>query len=110
MLRTLLEMRGCRVAEAGNGLEAIKASDRETPELILMDGTLPLLDGLSATRLIRERSARRVKIVAMSGDARPTFQDAALAAGCDDCLIKPIDFARLDTILGNLFDTSVMAA
>jgi len=107
MLRILLEMKGCRVAEAGDGLEAVKAADRETPELILMDGALPLLDGLSATRLIRERSSPKVKIVALSGDARPTFQHAALAAGCDDCLIKPIDFVRLNDILGSLFDTSV---
>ncbi|MEO8435596.1 MAG: response regulator [Pyrinomonadaceae bacterium] len=110
MLRALLEMKGCRVAEAGDGLEALRASAREPLELILMDGTLPLLDGLSATRLIRERDAQGVKIVALSGDARPEFHDAALAAGCDDCLIKPIDFGRLDAILVDLFDTTVMAA
>lgn len=110
MLRVLLEMKGCRVAEAGDGVEAVRASDREPLELILMDGTLPLLDGLSATRLIREGGSRRVKIVALSGDARPEFQNAALSAGCDDCLIKPIDFVRLDAILGSLFDTTVMAA
>ena len=110
MLRTLLEMKGCSVVEAGNGLEALRASSREALELILMDGTLPLLDGLSAIRLIRARSRRPVKIVALSGDARPQFHDAALAAGCDDCLIKPIDFMRLDAILGSLFDTTVMAA
>jgi CheY-like chemotaxis protein len=110
MLRTLLEMKGCRVAEAGDGLEALRASNREPLELILMDGTLPLLDGLSATRLIRERSSRRVKIVALSGDARPEFHNAALEAGCDDCLTKPIDFVRLEAILGSLFDTTVMAA
>lgn len=110
MLRTLLEMKGCRVAEAGDGLEAVEIANRESPELILMDGVLPLLDGLSATRLIREQNLRNIKIVAISGDARPVFQAAALAAGCDDCLIKPFDFLRLNSILGSLFDTSAIAA
>lgn len=109
MLRTLLEMKGCRVAEAGDGLEAVEIANRESPELILMDGVLPLLDGLSATRLIREQNLRNIKIVAISGDARPTFQAAALAAGCDDCLAKPIDFLRLNGILGSLLDASAIA-
>ena len=110
MLRTLLEIKGCRVAEAGDGLEAVEIANRESPELILMDGVLPLLDGLSATRLIREQNLRNIKIVAISGDGRPTFQAAALAAGCDDCLIKPFDLLRLNSILGTLFDPSAIAA
>ena len=110
MLRTLLELKGCRVAEAGDGLEAVRASDREPLELILMDGTLPLLDGLSATRLIRERVSRTVKIIVLSGDARPDFHNAALAAGCDYYLSKPIDFGRLNAILVSLFETNVMTA
>lgn len=110
MLRTLLEMKGCRVAEAGDGLEAVEIANRESPKLILMDNILPLLDGLSATRLIREQNLGKIRIVAMSGDARPVFQTAALASGCDDCLIKPLDFLRLNTILGSLFDVSATAA
>ena len=54
MLRTILEMKGCQVIEAGDGLEAVEQARRERPELILMDGSLPLLDGLQATRRIRE--------------------------------------------------------
>jgi CheY-like chemotaxis protein len=110
MLRTLLEMKGCRVAEAGDGLEAVEIANRESPELILMDGVLPFLDGLSATRLIRKQNLRKIKIVAISGDPRPSFHAAALAAGCDDFLIKPIDFFRLNNILGSLLDTSAIAA
>jgi CheY-like chemotaxis protein len=110
MLRTLLEIKGCRVAEAGDGMEAVEIANRERPELILMDGVLPLLDGLSATRLIREQNLGNIRIVAISGDARPVFQAAALAAGCDDCLIKPFDLLRLNSILRGLFDASVTAA
>jgi two-component system, sensor histidine kinase len=66
MLHSLLEMWGCRVVEACNGLEAVEAASREKPELILMDGRLPFLDGLEATRRIRENGLRdQVKIVAL---------------------------------------------
>ena len=110
MLRMMLEMRGFRVTEAGNGLEAVEIALREAPELILMDGSLPLLDGLSATRRIRAQTLQKVKIVAISGDARPKFQMAARAAGCDDCLLKPIDFGQLEAILGSSFDKLTMTA
>lgn len=104
MLRTLLEMRGCRVVIAGNGLEALKVARREQPALILMDGSLPVLDGLGATRLIRgEALLRDVLIVALNGWGTPSYHAAALAAGCDDCLEKPIDFERLEYHLARLF-------
>src|SRR5215207_4582427 len=54
MLRVLLEQRGYRVVEAGDGLEAVEAARRERPHLVLMDVSLPTLDGLSAIRLMRE--------------------------------------------------------
>ena len=54
MLHMLLEMWGCRVVEACNGLEAVEAASRERPQFILMDSRLPFIDGLEATRRIRE--------------------------------------------------------
>jgi len=107
MLHTLLEMWGCRVVEASDGLEAVEAASRETPEMILMDGSLPLLDGLEATRRIRENGlGDRVKILALDGWGTPSYHAAALAAGCDDSLKKPLDFERLRKHLTPLFDTS----
>jgi len=53
MLRTIFEMKGCRVVEACDGLQAVAVAGRERPDLILMDGSLPVLDSLVATRLIR---------------------------------------------------------
>ena len=53
-LRTLLEMRGFEVAEARDGKEAIEVAERERPDLILMDASMPRLDGFSATRRLRE--------------------------------------------------------
>lgn len=107
MLHMLLEMWGCRVVEACNGLEAVEAAALERPELILMDGSLPFLDGLGATRRIRENALLgQVKILAVNGWATPSYNDAALAAGCDDCIEKPFDFERLRKYLVPLFDAS----
>jgi len=93
MLHTLLEMWGCRVVEACNGFEAVEAASRERPQLILMDGRLPLLDGLEATRRIRENGLwDQVKIVALNGSGSPCYHADALAAGCDDSIEKPFDF------------------
>src|SRR3712207_8036540 len=67
MMRRLLEMSGYRVVEAVNGQEAVEVAARERPDLILMDLSLPLLDGLAATRRIREQpDLRAVPIVAVS--------------------------------------------
>ena len=107
MLHTLLEMWGCRVVEACNGLEAVEAASRERPEMILMDGSLPFLDGLAATRRIRENGlGDQVKILALDGWGTPSYHAAALAAGCDDSIKKPLDFDRLRKYLAPLFDTS----
>lgn len=110
MLRTLLEIMGCRVMIAGNGLEAIKVARRELPSLILMDGSLPILDGLTATRLIRgEAALKGVFIVALNGWGTPSYHAAALDAGCNDCLEKPIDFERLESHIIHLFKRPVAA-
>lgn len=108
MLRTLLEMKGCQVMEAGNGVEAVEVARREQPALILMDGSLPLLDGLDATRLIREDALlSEISIVSLNGWGTPSYHAAALAAGCNDCLEKPIDFERLESHLLRLLNPSV---
>ena len=110
MLRTILEMSGCRVMEACDGFEAVEIAGREPPDLILMDGSLPLLGGLEATRLIREnRLLQEVLIIALSGWATPSFRAAALAAGCNECFDKPIDFKRLNNLITDLSDASFAA-
>ena len=100
MLHTLLEMWGCRVVEACDGLEAVEAASRERPQFILMDSRLPFLDGLEATRRIRENGLRdQVKILALNGSGSPRYHAEALAAGCDDSIEKPFDLDRLRTYL-----------
>ena len=100
LLRTLLERHGLAVVEACNGEEACDVAVRERPDLILMDGGLPVLDGIAATRRLRGLdSLSGVPIVFLSGHAGPQYQLDARAAGCDDYVVKPFDLARLDNIL-----------
>ncbi|MFN2455336.1 MAG: response regulator [Pyrinomonadaceae bacterium] len=103
MMRRLLEMSGYSVVEAMNGEEAVEIARREQPNLILMDLSLPLLDGLAATRRIREHvELRSVPIVAVSAHDTADFHADALAAGCNDYVTKPIDFDQLEELLGRL--------
>jgi len=103
MMRRLLEMSGYRVVEAVNGQEALDAARRERPDLILMDLSLPLLDGLAATRLIRQQAElRQVPIVAVSAHDTSDFHAEALAAGCNEYVTKPIDFDELESVLKRL--------
>lgn len=103
MMRRLLEMSGFHVLEAINGEEAVEIARREHPALILMDLSLPLLDGLAATRRIRQyEELREVPIVAVSAHDTADFHADALAAGCNDYVTKPIDFDQLEALLNRL--------
>jgi len=107
MMRRLLEMSGYRVVEAVNGEQAVESAERERPDLILMDLSLPKLDGLAATRRIRNQvGAKRVPIVAVSAHDTTDFHADALAAGCDEYVTKPIDFSQLEEILKRLLNNS----
>jgi two-component system cell cycle response regulator DivK len=103
MMRRLLEMSGYRVVEAVNGNQAVEAAERDRPDIILMDLSLPQLDGLAATRRIREQQgALRVPIVAVSAHDSADFHAEALAAGCNEYVTKPIDFDQLVELLSRL--------
>lgn len=100
LLRYLLEARGCRVLEAEDGERALDAALRERPDLILMDGSLPRLDGYTATRRLRETDAlRKVPVVFLSGHAGSDYRHRAISAGGDDYLVKPLDTAQMDRVL-----------
>ncbi len=103
MMRRLLELSGYRVSEAVNGLEAVKAAERETPSIILMDLSLPLVDGLAATRRIRQLpNLSDVPIIAVSAHDTADFHAEALAAGCDAYITKPIDYTELEDLITDL--------
>jgi len=103
LLRTWLERRGFRVVEAENGLEAIDQAASESPDLIIMDMQMPQLDGLSATRRIRDlESFHSVPIVAVSAYGADQFRDQALAAGCNEYVSTPFEPATLEGIIRSL--------
>jgi CheY-like chemotaxis protein len=103
MMRRLLEMTGYRVVEAMNGEEAVKLAERESPQLILMDLSLPVLDGLAATRLIRKLPQLALTpIIAVSAHDTSDFQSEAIKAGCNSYVTKPIDFSELETLIRQL--------
>jgi CheY-like chemotaxis protein len=103
MMRRLLEMSGYRVVEAVNGKQAVEQAEQEHPDIILMDLSLPMLDGLAATRQIRAKDGLgEVPIVAVSAHDSADFHADALAAGCNEYVTKPIDFDQLVELLSRL--------
>src|SRR5689334_20400098 len=103
MMRRLLEMTGYRVVEAMNGEDAVKLAQAESPSLILMDLSLPVIDGLAATRLIRKfPELKSTPIIAVSAHDTSDFQSEAIEAGCNTYVTKPIDFAALEELIANL--------
>ena len=103
MMRRLLEMSGYTVVEALNGEEAVRMADTERPQIILMDLSLPIIDGLAATRQIRELpDLKDVPIVAVSAHDTADFHSEAMAAGCNNYITKPIDFGELELLIGRL--------
>lgn len=103
MMRRLLEMTGYRVVEATNGEEAVKIAKAELPQLILMDLSLPVIDGLAATRLIRKLpDFESTPIIAVSAHDTLDFQSDAIEAGCNSYITKPIDFNELEELIAQL--------
>lgn len=100
MMRRLLEMSGYQVIEATNGEEAVSIAEAEKPDLILMDLSLPLIDGLAATRLIRRLpNSKKTPIIAVSAHDTSDFLAEALQAGCNSYITKPIDFNELEQLI-----------
>lgn len=96
----MLENRGifCDVAE--NGAEAVEACRRKEYQLVLMDVQMPVMDGLEATRQIRNlREHPQPRIIAMTAHAMKEDEEKCLAAGMDACLTKPVDFDNLNALL-----------
>jgi CheY-like chemotaxis protein len=100
LLRVQLTQLGCRVVEAADGREAVEAVTKECPALILMDLSMPVLDGFEATRIIRKmEGASGVVILAFTAFGSGASRESAIAAGCDDYVRKHLDMNELSALL-----------
>lgn len=93
-----------QVIEAVNGQEGLELAELERPDLILMDLSLPVMDGWEATRRLKAHDElRSIPIIAITAHAMVGDEEKALAAGCDDYLVKPLDenqlFAKVTKLL-----------
>ena len=96
MLSRRLERRGFKVIMALDGAQGVEMARSENPTLILMDMSLPVMDGWTATRTLKDDPATaRIPVIGLSAHAMSSDLDKALEAGCDDYDIKPIDLIRL---------------
>ena len=91
-LRLALEDHGFIVFEAENGQKAVENANRDKPDVILMDLTMPLMDGFAATKLIRQNeNLKQVPIIAVTAHHEHDFRSDAKASGFDAYVTKPID-------------------
>ena len=96
MLSRRLARRGFEVLMAVDGEQGVQMARTEIPDLILMDMSLPVLDGWGATRLIKaDASTQSIPLIALTAHAMAGDRDKALQAGCDDYDTKPIELPRL---------------
>lgn len=98
MLSTRLRRKGYEVIVATDGEQGVARARSDAPSLILMDLSLPVVDGWEATRRLKALATTRdIPVIALSSHAMPGDRETALAAGCDDFDTKPVEFARLLT-------------
>jgi CheY-like chemotaxis protein len=96
MLSRRLERRGYQVLIAVDGEQGVAAATEHQPDLILMDMSLPVLDGWESTRRLKQQpTTQGIPVLALTAHAMAGERDKALAAGCNDYDTKPVDFVRL---------------
>lgn len=96
MLSRRLERKGYRIIMAEDGKQGIDLAAAQLPDLVLMDLSLPVLDGWEATRLLKQDSrTRRIPVIALTAHAMAGDEESAYEAGCDDFDTKPVDLPRL---------------
>jgi CheY-like chemotaxis protein len=102
-----LKFEGFRIAEAENGKEALDKATTLLPDVIVMDLSLPVMDGFEATRrLKRDPRTRRIPVVVLTGHALPEHAQAAREAGCDLVITKPCLPDQLMEALRGILDTA----
>jgi len=98
LVRRVLQAEGITVIEAESAEQGLALAEVQAPDLILMDVNMPGMDGLSATKLLRQNEhLRRIPVVALTAKAMKGDRENALKAGCDGYIQKPIDVDRFPT-------------
>jgi CheY-like chemotaxis protein len=107
MLSRRLQRRGFEMLIASNGAQGVAMAAAEKPDLILMDMSLPVLDGWQATRQLKAApDTRRIPIIGLTAHAMATDRDKCLEAGCDDYDTKPVELGRLLEKIERLLGTA----
>jgi two-component system, cell cycle response regulator DivK len=107
LTKLFLELEGCCAVEAANGLEALRIALTLKLDLIVMDIDMPIMDGLEATRCLRQNdSTRRVPIVAVTGHNNQRRQEA-IEAGCNEFLQKPLMITTLRDVLARYLNSDL---
>jgi CheY-like chemotaxis protein len=114
-LATMLLLSGNVVYTANDGVEAFEQAERLRPDVVLMDIGMPRLNGREATKRIRERDwGKRMVVIALTGWGQDADRRLSREAGCDDHLVKPVDFAELERLMrelcGRLVEPSPVSA
>ena len=105
MLTRRLKKKGFELIIAGDGQEGIDKAIGESPDLILMDLSLPTMDGWTATAKIKKiEEVKDIPIIALSAHAMPEHRDRAIKAGCSDYDTKPVDIKRLLSKMGQYIE------
>lgn len=103
LMKVILEMCGYAVLEAVDGSEAVKSVIEQNPDLILMDMSMPVMDGLTATRIIRGMENKtELPIIAVTAHGN-FFYKQAIEAGCNSLIPKPVDFDTLQPAIEQFF-------
>jgi len=107
MFKVMLESQGYEVLEVDNGFDAVEIAQKALPDIILMDMSLPGLDGCQATRRIRAQpDTKWIPIIACSAHNQWEWRAKALLAGCTDFVRKPVDFISLNSLLTRVLPPS----
>jgi CheY-like chemotaxis protein len=108
MLSRRLIRSGHLVLMAGDGLQGIASAQIECPDLILMDMSLPEIDGWEATRRLKsDKATRRIPVIALTAHAMSSDRQKCMEAGCDDYDTKPVDYQRLTAKIQAALQTGI---
>ena len=100
VIRYQIRSLGYDVVEAGGGLQAVEVSKTEPPDLILLDVSMPHMDGIETARMLRGiKETRGVPIVALTAHDQSDLREQMLAAGCQDYAVKPLDIEELRALI-----------